>query len=615
MPKLIKRYQFGGGTSNAGSTQFKTSLGGGSSWSTSSYSNPYQYKGLSTSFQNKAASSNLSSLKMSSGVSSGGSSGGSGGGGGGVGGDTGGGGGGGLFQGAGGWGQGLSMISDIGGAFIPKKKQAALTEGLDSAYDMASNAVMMMGPYGMLIGGIMKAGGLLSDGLTALGVGTDGVTTADQILDSKFLKLTPVGLANAIGAQKISKQIGGQEVDDAIAMSGGGYGGTMSDWEDAGKVAGKKVGLFNNRLKLNKKVWEANSQMQFLKQVMNKKRDQDTLTAQMEDRWNQHTENLMNGGVGNIMFGRLGLKIEILPKVHEILNRPKVIDILTEWEEEISEFKEGGKMNVIPEGALHARLHHMENAEGLTKKGIPVVSIAEGGELEQQAEIELNEIIFNLEVTQKLEKLMEDGSDNAAIEAGKLLVQEIFENTDDRTGLIDKLTGGELSPEEAVKNHQVFQEGGTLPNLNSIEDLVDLAIKQNPQFVQRIGDDMGYAEFTDENGKIQRGTHLLGYAEDNGEYLVFPSIQKENGQLKYEKDWKKALDKAKKAGNVVRFRNESDAEKFTKEYKKSRQWKHYFDRWEQRFGSYKYGGIIEKLDTLSEEELQDLRKYLKLEEA
>lgn len=587
--QLIKRYQAGGvqipkGPANFSGSSTKPSVG--------------------TGLTGKALSAARSA------GSSGGSSGGSGGGGG-V--DIGGGGG--LFQGAGGWGQGLSMISDIGSAFIPKKKQAALTEGLDSAYDMASNAVMMMGPYGMLIGGIMKAGGLLSDGLTALGVGTDGVTTADQILDSKFLKLTPVGLANAIGAQKISKQVGGQEVDDAIAMSGGGYGGTMSDWEDAGKVAGKKVGLFNNRLKLNKKVWEANSQMQFLKQVMNKKRDQDTLTAQMEDRWNQHTENLMNGGIGNIMFGRLGLKIEILPKVHEILNRPKVIDVLTEWEEEIPEFKEGGKMNVIPEGALHARLHHMENAEGLTKKGIPVVSIAEGGELEQQAEIELNEIIFNLEVTQKLEKLMEDGSDNAAIEAGKLLVQEIFENTDDRTGLIDKLTGGELSPEEAVKNHQVFQEGGTLPNLNSIEDLVDLAIKQNPQFVQRIGDDMGYAEFTDEKGKIQRGTHLLGYAEDNGEYLVFPSIQKENGQLKYEKDWKKALDKAKKAGNVVRFRNESDAEKFTKEYKKSRQWKHYFDRWEQRFGSYKYGGIIEKLDTLSEEELQDLRKYLKLEEA
>jgi hypothetical protein len=35
---------------------------------------------------------------------------------------------------------------------------------------------------------------------------------------------------------------------------------------------------------------------------------------------------------------------------------------------------------------------------------------------------------------------------------------------------------------------------------------------------------MGYAEFTDEEGKIQRGTHLLSYAEDNGDYVVFPEI-------------------------------------------------------------------------------------------
>jgi hypothetical protein len=44
--------------------------------------------------------------------------------------------------------------------------------------------------------------------------------------------------------------------------------------------------------------------------------------------------------------------------------------------------KNGGSFNVIPEGSLHARLHHMENADGLTKKGIPVVAEKEGGELE-----------------------------------------------------------------------------------------------------------------------------------------------------------------------------------------------------------------------------------------
>jgi len=107
--------------------------------------------------------------------------------------------------------------------------------------------------------------------------------------------------------------------------------------------------------------------------------------------------------------------------------------------DDIVQFKNGGSFNVIPEGALHARLHHMEDAENITKKGIPVVAEKEGGEIEQQAEIELNEIIFRLEVTNEIEKLMKDGSDNAAIECGKMLVKEIFENTQDRTGLIESL--------------------------------------------------------------------------------------------------------------------------------------------------------------------------------
>lgn len=106
--------------------------------------------------------------------------------------------------------------------------------------------------------------------------------------------------------------------------------------------------------------------------------------------------------------------------------------------DDVQEFKEGGQMNVIPEGNLHARLHHMNGADELTKKGIPVVD----NDGNQQAEIELNEIIFNLDVSTKLEELhkkyKEEGSDKdkIAIEAGKLLAEQIMENTDDRTGLI-----------------------------------------------------------------------------------------------------------------------------------------------------------------------------------
>jgi hypothetical protein len=51
-------------------------------------------------------------------------------------------------------------------------------------------------------------------------------------------------------------------------------------------------------------------------------------------------------------------------------------------EEEVMQFKNGGSFNLIPEGALHARLHHMENTDGFTKKGIPVVAEKDGGEIE-----------------------------------------------------------------------------------------------------------------------------------------------------------------------------------------------------------------------------------------
>ena len=110
--------------------------------------------------------------------------------------------------------------------------------------------------------------------------------------------------------------------------------------------------------------------------------------------------------------------------------------------DEVRAFKEGGKvnskdMNVIPEGALHARLNHMDNKD-FTKKGIPVVA-KDGNKLEQTAEIERNEIIFNLSVTNKLEELMKDGSAEAALEAGKLLVEEILHNTIDNTGLIKEV--------------------------------------------------------------------------------------------------------------------------------------------------------------------------------
>ena len=108
-------------------------------------------------------------------------------------------------------------------------------------------------------------------------------------------------------------------------------------------------------------------------------------------------------------------------------------------------FKQGGQMNLIPEGALHARKNNMKLAESgdVTHKGIPVVD----NQGQQQAEIECNEIILNLTTTQKIEKFYKEykeeesqsKKDEIAIECGKMLAKSIIEDTDDKTDLIQEI--------------------------------------------------------------------------------------------------------------------------------------------------------------------------------
>ena len=124
------------------------------------------------------------------------------------------------------------------------------------------------------------------------------------------------------------------------------------------------------------------------------------------------------------------------PEAIEFRKHYKYNEETNEYLPILIEFKEGGSFNVIPEGALHARLHHMENDQNITKKGIPVVSTDENGEIEQHAEIEKEEIILRLSLTKRLEELAKENTDEAAIEAGKILVEEILNNTIDNTNTL-----------------------------------------------------------------------------------------------------------------------------------------------------------------------------------
>lgn len=470
-------------------------------------------------------------------------------------------------------GAGLGVAADIGQNLLtsiagPKMgsdgPNAGLTQGIDSAYDAASNAVMQANP---LAGGIMKSAGLVGNILNSAGGGTDGMTKIDGVLNSAPMTLLTLGLNGFLGdkSETLTKD------SEAFDQVGSSYGGTGDLVEDALSKAGKKYGLLSGgaRDKANALIRKAKVQQGLMSDIAGSAKDSFAIQSSMTNINNNRRANQLQGGYNQaaVRVGRQGLKVKRIVSAYNMLMKlqkggtvkdpfndfltslpldlqdttnyrmkdywgyngkpkdfkeaiqkgmftqkkdgwytysvqenpetgeiefmessshpalqkeldwynsdeatdfrnkfelvktepyykyvkrknspaPQSYDqggIVTETSPQFkTSFKSGGSFNVIPEGALHARKHNMD-VEGITPKGIPVVSQAEGGELEQQAEIEREEIIFRLEVTKKLEELLQEYSDDensqeekdkVAIEAGKLLVQEILYNTKDNT--------------------------------------------------------------------------------------------------------------------------------------------------------------------------------------
>lgn len=226
-----------------------------------------------------------------------------------------------------------------------------------------------------------------------------------------------------------SKTQNADVISDEVKDIQGAYGDSYSDLESAQKLSGKRF-LFGRR-KANKFINEANETNQKMQDIATT----NTLRKQSDYGNDIMQQNLNRYAGTNYMYnavGKQGMKLMSIEQAKLILMMRKNVE-----QEELQIFANGGTINIIPEGARHSRLNHLDevhdNFEDVTKKGIPVVTVTENGDLEQVAEIERKELILRLEVTQKLEKLMKDGSDEAAIEAGKLLVKEIIKNTDDKT--------------------------------------------------------------------------------------------------------------------------------------------------------------------------------------
>src|SRR5574344_1669809 len=92
----------------------------------------------------------------------------------------------GLTSSAGLWGAAMGVASSlIGNKSEYSGDKGGITQGLDSAFDTVSDALMLAGPAGTTAGLIMKGGNLLGKGLNKwTGSGTDGMTTTDAVLGS-----------------------------------------------------------------------------------------------------------------------------------------------------------------------------------------------------------------------------------------------------------------------------------------------------------------------------------------------------------------------------------------------------------------------------------------------
>lgn len=452
--------------------------------------------------------------------------------------------------------------------------EGQLAHGLDSLGKSASDMVMKVNP---MVGGIMKGAMTLGQGLSAIGLGTDGMTKQDAILNSNLMNATPLGIINAAFGKRSHQFTINQ---DTIKSVGSDYDDTVGDIYDAKSKANKKYGLFSThaRHKANRFIDATNAKQNTMTNISDNAR---RILAQSSDANALRFNMAQNGGINQqyLRIAKLGTK---LPKIKEkiewqpiitidnpiklekggktirtleqliayakeqnprfiqrmseplryiilpngqkathkmswgttnfgngeqpfiyseiqeddngelkdfgkdaamralkkknylLVNNPEEAELFTNsedlehgyksgWKDFFKPFyKNGGNItiqvtvvedkpkeeeakNVIPAGALHANKHHMDNADSLTQKGIPVVD----DKGKQQAEIEKDEIILHLKLTNKLEELQEKyekasktEQDKLAIEAGKLLVEEILYNTIDNTNLIDKCEKG-----------------------------------------------------------------------------------------------------------------------------------------------------------------------------
>ena len=273
---------------------------------------------------------------------------------------------------------------------------------------------------------IMDATGMRSNQISKKTQEKTGITGAARFLNNtmNFIPGNPL----AMGGEKITNAEISQEAENLRSA----FAGTLDDMDAAQSIGGSRINFMlsgSTRNTMDNYVKEQNRRNEILTNMSRT----NTLRKQNNSAQEVNSQNInrFNGNTyQNLAVGKEGLKLP---------NR-EMLDAI--YAKRVTSFKDGGIIgvdsNVIPEGALHKELNHMEEYNKdldkvITDKGIAVVTTDKDGKVEQVAEIEKEEIVFRLELTKKIEELWHNGSQEAMLKAGKLLVKEIMGNTDDNT--------------------------------------------------------------------------------------------------------------------------------------------------------------------------------------
>ena len=339
---------------------------------------------------------------------------------------------------------GGSFLTTLGSDYAQKHGKSGFTDSELEAQSTFNNFIGMIPEYGQLISlglgalnGIgaatgINVGSFSKDSAEKAGIKGGWMNTALNSIPG----LSTVAGMNIFAQPFLERTDKFGEISDEIKGMSDGYSGVLSDLEAAQDLSGKR--LFKGQAsKANDFIADAKNKVSILENI-NRVNTQRKQSDYYQDLQNQTINRYAGQNYLNMTVGRNGMKLMSIEEARKIVALRK---------ESPEKLQNGGNIpgidtNILPEGNLHKELNHLSDInpdlEDMTKKGIPV---AESTDNQQVAEIERDELICRLEVTQKLEELMKDGSEEAMIEAGKLLTSEIIENTQDNTGQITEDNG------------------------------------------------------------------------------------------------------------------------------------------------------------------------------